>query len=196
MEGPVIKRTTIAVRKDLLDQLSALAKERKMSVYALSNSILEQAIEVIRESESDRVIVSLWRVHKILKDFDAVVVPSHFMDKLIVELYRLDKEKILAAFAQLGRDIGTLARDYARTFEELISLSTLFVYFFPLKRIELKEVGNDLKEVTMVGVGGTIEATEAVYETLREILGSYGVTIVNHTISRGLIKVTVTSSRS
>ncbi|MDW8041318.1 MAG: hypothetical protein RMJ75_00735 [Nitrososphaerota archaeon] len=189
------KRTTIAVRKDLLDQLSALAKERRMSVYALSNSILEQALDVIKESESDRVIINLWRVHKILRDFDAVVVPSYFMDKLVTEFYKLDKERLLAAFAQLGKDVGTLARDYANTFDELVSLSTLFVYFFPLKRIELKEIGNGLKEITIVGAGGTPEATEAIYEALREILNSYGVKVVNYSISRGLIKAAISHGR-
>lgn len=191
MGGSPNRRTTIAVRRDILEQLSSLAKERKMSVYALSNSVLEQAIQVIRESGSDRVIVNLWRVQKILRDFDAVVVPSYFMDMLISELYRLDRERLLSLFAQLGRDVGTLARDYAKTFDELISLSTLFVYFFPLKRIELKDSGNNAKEITIVGAGGTIESTEAVFEAVKEILNSYGVKVFNHTLSRGLIKMVV-----
>jgi len=37
----VRERTTIAVRREVAEKLSELAKERKSSVYALASSILE-----------------------------------------------------------------------------------------------------------------------------------------------------------
>jgi predicted transcriptional regulator len=53
------ERTTLAVRREVAEKLSELAKERKSSVFALASSILEQRIEVIKESGSDSVILNL-----------------------------------------------------------------------------------------------------------------------------------------
>jgi hypothetical protein len=95
----VRERTSIAVRREVAEKLSELAKERKSSVYALASSILEQGIEVIRESGSDSVISNLWRVYKVLRDADAVILPSYFMDTLIKELYNHDRKKLFSLFS-------------------------------------------------------------------------------------------------
>ncbi len=187
----VRERTTLAVKREVAEKLSELAKERKSSVYALASSILEQGVAVVRESGSDTVISNLWRVYKVLRDTDAVVLPSYFMDALIKELYSHDRKRLFSLFGQLGRDIGLLMKTYASSFEELVSLATLFSYFFPLKRIEIKDLGKDGLEISVVGVGESIETTEAVSVTAREMLSVYGIEVVNQTITRGMIKFVV-----
>ncbi len=186
-----IKRTTLAVRKDVAERLSELARERKSSIYALATSILEQGIQVVRESGSDSVISNLWRVYKILRDADAVVLPSYFMDALIKELYNHDKKKLFSLFSQLGRDVGLLMKTYVSSFEELVSLAALFSYFFPLKRIEIRDLGKDGMEISVVGVGESIETTEAVTVAAKEMLSVFGIEVVSQTVSRGMMKLVV-----
>ncbi len=186
-----IKRTTLAVRKDVAERLSELARERKSSIYALASSILEQGIQVVRESGSDSVISNLWRVYKILRDADAVVLPSYFMDALIKELYNHDKKKLFSLFSQLGRDVGLLMKTYVSSFEELVSLAALFSYFFPLKRIEIRDLGKDGMEISVVGVGESIETTEAVTVAAKEMLSVFGIEVVSQTVSRGMMKLVV-----
>lgn len=188
---PVRGRTTLAVRREVAEKLSELARERKSSVYALASSILEQGIQVIRESGSDAVISNLWRVYKILRDADAVVLPSYFMDALIKELYAHDKKKLFSLFGQLGRDVGLLMKTYASSFEELVSLATLFSYFFPLKRVELRDLGKDGLEISVIGVGDSVETTEAVSVAAKEMLAVFGIDVVNQTVSRGMMKLIV-----
>jgi hypothetical protein len=187
----VRERTTIAVRREVAEKLSELAKERKSSVYALASSILEQGIEVIKESGSDSVISNLWRVYKVLRDADAVVLPSYFMDALIKELYNHDRKKLFSLFSQLGRDVGLLMKTYASSFEELVSLATLFSYFFPLKRVELRNLGKDGLEISVVGIGESVETTEAVSVAAKEMLSVFGVEVVNQTVTRGVMKLVV-----
>jgi len=184
----MVERTTLAVRREVAEKLSELAKERKSSVYALASSILKQGVEVIKESGSDSVISNLWRVYKVLRDVDAVVLPSYFMDALIKELYSHDRKRLFSLFSQLGRDVGLLMKTYASSFEELVSLATLFSYFFPLKRIELRKEG---LEISVVGIGESIETTEAVSVAAKEMLSVYGVEVVNQTVSRGMMKLVV-----
>jgi hypothetical protein len=187
----VRERTTLAVRREVAEKLSELAKERKSSVYALASSILEQGIEVIRESGSDSVISNLWRVYKVLRDADAVVLPSYFMDALIKELYNHDRKKLFSLFSQLGRDVGLLMKTYASSFEELVSLATLFSYFFPLKRVELRNLGKVGFEISVVGIGESVETTEAVSVAAKEMLSVFGVEVVNQTVTRGVMKLVV-----
>ncbi|MEM0375574.1 MAG: hypothetical protein QXO17_01370 [Nitrososphaerota archaeon] len=184
-------RTTLAVRRDVAEKLSELAKERKMSVYALASSILEQGIQVVRESGSDAIISNLWKVYKVLRDADAVVLPSYFMDALIKELYSHDRKRLFSLFSQLGRDVGLLMKTYAPSFEELVSLAALFSYFFPLKRVELRELGKDGLEISVIGVGDSVETTEAVSVAAREMLSVYGIEVINQTVSRGMIKLVI-----
>jgi len=187
----VRERTTLAVRRDVAEKLSELAKERRSTVYSLASSILEQGIQVVRESGSDTVISNLWRVYKVLRDVDAVVLPSYFMDALIKELYSHDRKKLFSLFSQLGKDVGHLMKTYASSFEELVSLAALFSYFFPLKRIELKNLGKDGMEISVVGVGESIETTEAVSVAAKEMLAVFGVEVLNQIVSRGMIKLVV-----
>ncbi len=187
----VRERTTLAVRRDVAEKLSELARERRSTVYSLASSILEQGIQVVRESGSDTVISNLWRVYKILRDADAVVLPSYFMDELIRELYNHDKKKLFSLFSQLGRDVGLLMKTYASSFEELVSLATLFSYFFPLKRVELKNLGKDGVEISVVGIGESVETTQAVSVAAKEMLSVFGVEVLNQSVSRGVIKLLV-----
>jgi hypothetical protein len=76
-------------------------------------------------------------------------------------------------------------KTYASSFEELVSLATLFSYFFPLMRVELRNLGKDGLEISVVGIGESVETTEAVSVAAKEMLSVFGVGVVNQTVTRG-----------
>jgi hypothetical protein len=84
-------------------------------------------------------------------------------------------------------------KTYASSFEELVSLATLFSYFFPLKSVELRNLGKDGLEISVVGIGESVETTEAVSVATKEMLSVYGVEVVNQTVTRGMMKLVVKS---
>jgi hypothetical protein len=82
-------------------------------------------------------------------------------------------------------------KTYASSFEELVSLATLFSYFFPLMRVELRNLGKDGLEISVVGISESVETTEAVSVAAKEMLSVFGVGVVNQTVTRGVMKLVV-----
>ncbi|MCL7401254.1 MAG: hypothetical protein LZ168_00490 [Thaumarchaeota archaeon] len=184
-------RVSLAVEAEVAQALSKLAEEKHMTLYSLTNQILKTAIELLRENLEIQDLKDLLLGYTILRDLDAVVLPSDFMDSLISELYTRDKELVLKKFRQLGRDVGKYLKVYTESFEDLLQLAHKVGRFFPLKRLESRYISREQYELVIVGVGRRIESTECVYEAMNGILEEYDVKIIEGEMTKGLIKVKV-----
>ncbi|MEM2024325.1 MAG: hypothetical protein QXG69_06015 [Candidatus Caldarchaeum sp.] len=187
-------RASLAVDAEVAEALSKLAEEKHMTLYSLTNQILKTSLELIRENLEIQDLKNLLTAYWILRDLDAVVLPSDFMDTLIAELYTKDRESVLKKFRQLGKDVGKYLKVHANSFEELLQLGRTVGRFFPLKKLEVKYISHNTYEIAIVGVGGRFESTQCVFEAMKGILDEYGLTTSEETITKGLIKVKVVTS--
>jgi len=186
-----MSRASLAVEATLADELWHLAKERNMTLYALTNHILENAISLMKEGTDISVLRELWQVHKALKDVDAVVLPSDFMDDLLETLYRFEGEELLKRFHKLGQELGQYLRFLADDLDQLLGLAQIYMKFLPVKRIESMYIGDGLHEIRLVGVGGRIESTMCVFELIKGILKEYDASLLEENVSKGIIRLKV-----
>lgn len=184
-------RSSIAVDSSIAEQLSKLAEEKHMTLYSLTNQILQVSLEMLREDYEPMDLKNLWQVYRILRDVDAVVLPADFMDTLIAELYRTNKDELLKRFYQLGRDVGKYLQVVSEEFDAILHIAQKVSRFFPLKKVEFKYLSNDTYEVSVVGAGGRVETTWCMYEALRGILEEYGANIKDESVTKGLIRVRI-----
>ncbi len=182
-------RSTLSVNGEIAKELLALAKERNMTLFALTNQILETAILLMKMGVDFQALRNLVSVLKILRDVDAVVIPSDFLDKLIYELYKNNQKEILNSFKQLGMELAEYFKLEAMDIEKLVSLAQTLSTLLPLKRVSLRRLNHTTYELSAVGVGGRLESTYCVYYFLEGVLEKYGLEIQDKTISKGLVNV-------
>lgn len=184
-------RMSLAVESTLGEELSQLAKKKNMTVYALTNEIIEAGLEVINEGVELDFLKDLWKTYRILKDFDAILLPSEFMDNLLSRLYEKDRDFLLNSFYRLGRDVGRYLRILADKPEQLFELGHKLLRFYPLKTVNIKNIGPSLYEVNAFGVGGTIESTQCVFELAKGIFEEFRLKIIDSEVSKGLIRLKI-----
>ncbi|MEM0445059.1 MAG: hypothetical protein QXO86_01805 [Nitrososphaerota archaeon] len=182
-------RSTLSVNGDIAKELLSLAREKNMTLFSLTNQILETAIMFMKMGIDFQGLRNLVSVMKILKDVDAVVIPSDFLDKLIAELYKNNQKELLNSFKQLGMELAEYLKLEAPNVEKLVSLAQTLSTFFPLKRIALRRLNHTTYELSAVGVGGRQESTLCVYNFVEGVLEKYGLEIQDKSISKGLINI-------
>jgi len=182
-------RMSLAVESNLGEELSQLAKKKNMTLYALTNEVIEVGIEAMNEGMDIDFLRDLWKTYRILRDFDAILLPSEFMDNLLSKLYEKDRDFLLNSFYKLGREVGKYIRILADTPEQLFQLGNKLLKFYPLKTVNIKSIGPGLYEVSAFGVGGVIESTQCVFELARGIFEEFRLRIVESEVSKGLLRL-------
>ena len=180
-------RTTLSVDENIANQLASIAREKKMTLYAFVNEILDNAVKLFNEGADIKTAYELWAVHKLLSEVDAVILPSDFMDSIISDVCKYNEQELYKKFRQLGHETATLIRIYARDLDELIQLAVNYSKYLPLKRIEARYLGNGTYEVGIVGAGGVIESTRCINEFIKGLLEAYQVAILENEISKSVI---------
>lgn len=179
------------MESELGEELSQLAKKKNMTLYALTNEIIEAGLEAINEGMDLNFLKDLWKTYRVLKDFDAILLPSEFMDSILSRLYEKDREFLLNSFYKLGREVGKYLRILADTPDQLFELAYKLLKFYPLKTVNIRNLGPSLYEINAFGVGGTIESTECVFELARGIFEEFKLKIVESEISKGLLRLKI-----
>ncbi|MCS6769163.1 MAG: hypothetical protein NZ570_01840 [Candidatus Caldarchaeum sp.] len=186
-------RASLAVEAEIAEALSRIAEEKHMTLYSLTNQMLRTCVELLKENFEVHDMKNLMKAYWVLRDVDAVVLPSDFMDSLIAELYARDREGVLKKFRQMGQDVGKYLKVYAETVDDLLQLAGIVGRFFPLKKLDVKYISRGSYEVAAIGVGGRIESTQCVLEAMKGIFDEYGAKIQEQSVAKGLIKVRISS---
>ncbi|MEM4381031.1 MAG: hypothetical protein QXX19_02275 [Candidatus Caldarchaeum sp.] len=189
-------RASLAVDAEIAEALSRVAEEKHMTLYSLTNQLLKMSVDLLKENFDMQDIKNLIKAYWVLRDIDAVVLPSDFMDSLIADLYSKDRESLLKKFKQLGQDVGKYLKVYAETVDGLLQLAGIVSRFFPLKKLDVKYTSKDTYEVAVIGVGGRVESTQCVFEAVKGVLEEYGVKILDHSLTKGLIKVRISGAQA
>ena len=185
-------RSNISVDKKVFDDFSAQAMLEGKTLYAFTNDWLGAAAKISSQGGKGKDVFDLWRSSAILKQFDTIVLPSDFVDDMLVKLYATDKSGLLKSFSDLGRELVGILKIAADSVEALSDLVREFTPFTPIKRFETKMIDGNSTEVNIVGVGKKIESTECCYEFLRAVLIGYGYDVSSHELYPGTIRLTAT----
>jgi hypothetical protein len=185
-------RSNISVDKKVFDDFSAQAMLEGKTLYAFTNDWLEVAAKISSHGGKGKDAFDLWRSNAILKQFDTIVLPSDFVDNMLVKLHAADKSSLLKSFSELGKELVGVLKIAADDIDALSELVKEFTPFTPIKRFETKTINGDSMEVSIVGVGKKIESTECCFEFLKSVLNGYGYDVSSHELHPGTIRLVAT----
>lgn len=183
-------RSNISVDKTVFDNFAAQAMLEGKTLYAFTNEWLEAAAKISARGGKAKETFDLWQSNITLRQFDSIVLPSDFVDGMIVKLYSTDKTSLLRSFGDLGKELVGVLKMAAGDIGALSELVSEFTPFTPIKRFETKVLDDNTAEVNIVGVGKKLESTECCFEFLRAVLNGYGYDVASHELYPGTIRAT------
>lgn len=183
-------RTNIAVDQAVFDEFAAQAEEQNKTLFAFANESLKAVTKVAAEGGNPGDIYRLWRSFSLLKQMDAVTLPSDFVDELVASQYARDREGTLKMFRDLGDKVVSILKIAAADLYELAALAKDFSGLLPIKQFLLKdgEEKNSI-EIDVVGAGRKLESTECAQEFLNSIINGYGYSVIRHEVNTGTIRI-------
>ncbi len=125
----------------------------------------------------------------LLKQIDAMTLPSDFIDELIAKLFALDKPNILKMFRDLGSELVGILKIAAENLDELERLAKDFIALIPLKQFKINRLDESTIEIAIVGAGRRIESTECSLEFLKSVLNGYDYTPTKSEVNIGTIRL-------
>lgn len=183
-------RTNVSVDHAIFEEFSLQAKRRDKSLFAFTNESLSAISRISAEGGEPTDLYRLWRSIALLKQLDAITLPSDFVDELIANQYALGKEKILKMFRDLGSNLVGVLKIAAEDLDSLAKLAADFTGLLPLKQFKISPVqGGDTIEIVVVGAGRRIESTECSFEFLQSILHGYGYNVTKSELNVGTIRL-------
>lgn len=183
-----LTRTNVSVDHAIFEEFSFQAKRRDKSLFAFTNESLSAISRICAEGGEPTEIYRLWRSIALLKQIDAITLPSSFVDQLIANQYALDKEELLKMFSGLGSNLVGVLKIAAEDLDSLAKLAVDFTGLLPLKQLKITHDG-DTAEIVVVGAGRRIESTECSFEFLKSILNGYGYTVTKYELNVGTIRL-------
>ncbi len=182
-------RTNLSIDRNVFEEFADQVEKRNMTMYAFANESLSVISKVAAEGGDPSSLYSIWKVVNILKEADAITLPSDFVEQLIDELYAADKERLLQHFSELGASIVGLLKIFAEDATSLSALAKEFGFIVPIKRFTLTNGGNGNIRVDVVGAGKSMATTECSTAFLKAVLNGYGYTVSKEDIHPGAIRI-------
>jgi len=187
-------RTNIAVDQSVFNAFSAEAGRQNKTLFAFGNETLSVMAKVASEGGSPSDLYNVWRSTALLKQIDTVVLPSDFMDELIIELCACDKERTLKMFSDLGGRMVSLLKIDAADLTELSRIAKDFGGLLPIRQLTIKETpSKGSLEIDVIGAGRKIESTECAREFLVSLVRGYGYSVTRQETNVGTIRLWATA---
>jgi len=189
MQIHVMARTNLSIDRKVFEEFSAQANKKSMTLYAFANASLSVTSKIAAEGGDPESLYQVWKVLSIMKEVDAVVLPSDVAEELVVQLYHSDKKRVLARFSELGASLVAILKLTAEDLQGLLTLAKGLVSFIPIRHLEVLTLQNGGIEVILVGAGKGIETTECFNEFLKSVLRGYGYGITREEVHPGIVRV-------
>ncbi len=182
-------RTNLSIDRDVFTEFAAQVERRNMTMFAFANESLTVISKIAAEGGDPSSLYSIWKVVSILKEADAITLPSDFVEELIEELYVADKGRVLQHFSELGASMVGLLKIFADDATSLSALAKEFGFIVPIKRFSLSNGGNGNIQLDVVGAGRSMATTECSTAFLKAVLNGYGYSVTKEDLHPGAIRI-------
>src|SRR5208337_156825 len=125
-------RTNLSIDRKIFEDFAAQANTRNMTLFAFANESLSTMSKIAADGGDPAALYPTWKVISILKEADAVTLPSEFVETLIEQVYAIDKEKVLRQFRDLGSSLVGLLKITAADVPDLAKLAKDFTFLVPI----------------------------------------------------------------
>ena len=182
-------RTNLSIDREVFREFAAQVERRNMTMFAFANESLTAVSKIAAEGGDPSSLYSIWKVVSILKEADAITLPSDFVEILIEELYVRDKRRVLQHFSDLGASMVGLLKIFADDATSLTALAKEFGFIVPIKRFSLSNGGTGNIQLDVVGAGRSMATTECSTAFLKAVLNGYGYSVFKEDLHPGAIRL-------
>jgi len=183
------EKKLLAVQGDLAQKIIGIANRKGMTVYSLTNEILQQAIKAESMNRSLEDIVDRLRLLEIERDSGAVFTKKDILLFMVGQLYKQEKVPLLKKAYESGRWYGKYLQIRFQDGEPLDTLGKLLdVCSWDSSEIRLFR-DEDALSLTRLCPSDSLEHTELVSKYLEGIIHSFGYETRKNDVSKGLIVI-------
>jgi hypothetical protein len=169
-------RVTLAASEELVDELDSEAKRRGITLYSLTNTSLASMVQLLKLGKPPETLTALVKYIELTEALRLIPVTDWFIENLISELYKANKEKLFELCEKTGDQLATFLTGYAPTLEELMKTFDTVKHILPLKSLYIKESDGGFI-ITILGSGFNLESTECSAIIAKKVFQSYGLRI-------------------
>lgn len=171
-------------------EIASTAKSEEKTIKAFVNEWLLVAAKLSKQGWSPTKLQSLCDSFTLMKEMNAITLPSDFVDELIAREYNTDKQGLFRMFREMGSQVADVVKIDAPSIHDLTKVANEFLSLLPLKIFKISTDGQENNvEIVVVGAGKRRESTECAFEMLEAFLNSYGFSVANRQINVGTIQV-------
>lgn len=191
----MVSRTNLSVSPAAYQEFELQAEKHGKTLYAFTNETLSVMAKICAEGGSPQEIYDIWHVLSVMRLVDVITLPADFVDEIIAELYRSNKEVLLKKFSELGSRLVSTLKVVSENIEGISLLAEDLRFIIPVKRFTVTNLADrDGVQVEIIGAGRRLESTECCAKLLESILTGYGLRTVKEQIDVGTIRVTAQRS--
>jgi len=184
---PKREKKLLAVQGDLAQKIIEIANRKGMTVYNLTNDVLEQAVKADSMNWSIEGIVERFSLLEIERDSGAVFATMDSLSYMIERLYHEEKDALLEKWYESGQWFGKYLQIKFNNGEPLDMLEKLLGACSPKSsEIRIARDGNKLS-VNRLSPNDSIEYTESFSRFLEGLIHSFGYETKKNDVSKGLI---------
>ncbi len=182
------ERVNIAVARDVAEDLARTAESMGFTQFALANQILGVGLELIKEGFSVQQIRDIATFYKVMTELETVPLPGRLLDKMVVEMFKMNREAATAVWCEAGRMIAGYVKAVFGTLENAAYFARYLANVVPARRFEIKAEGGEFT-IDTIGVGYSIESVEVTASAVRCMLEDLGYEIVDIVTAPGILRV-------
>lgn len=182
------ERINIAVARDVAEELASLAESSGMTQFALASELLRMGIDLVKSGYTPAQVRDLVEFYRIMTELEIVPIPGRLLDRLITEMYRLNKDAVLNAWCEAGKALAGYIRALFGDLSAAVHLLPLLSKIVPVKRFDVRVTDREAA-IEIVGLGYSIESVEANAAAAKCLLEELGYKITEQVVALGVVKI-------
>ncbi|MCL4336160.1 MAG: hypothetical protein M1393_00125 [Candidatus Thermoplasmatota archaeon] len=181
-------RINVSVKTELFKEIVRFTESRGKSVSSFFSEAANLYLESDKNSFKPEDIVKSFETLEILKEINAVPVPSLLLDGMIKYSVKCSNKEVMEKWYERGQIIGDILKKRAKNLQEFAVLLEEYKFMLPTDMFDI-EFDDDTVTVVISGVGYSTEAASCTSEGLNGMLQSYGYDSEKVEVSEGFVKV-------
>lgn len=188
----LMSRKFLAAREELVKRLHEFAKSKNITLYGLTNQILEQALLAKDLGEELPEIIENYRVIKIAKENRSVLIPERVWHLVLEKASQQAGDSLKEVFYDSGQWYGkyfSTLLSKANSLQEVKSF--LGAMFWNVSNLDLTEESNKIT-LKLIEPNFALSHTQLLSTMLEGIMHSLGYATQERKVTKGLVFLTFT----
>jgi len=187
-----MRRRSLAAKEEIVKELCGIAEEKKVTLYGLTNAILEQAIRAYEMGEDLPEIMREYSAIKMAKQNRCLLIPERIWYLVLEKSFKNKDASLKEAFHEsglwYGKYLSAILEDSASTQAIQSALSTIFLN---VSALNVSHFGDRII-LRCIEPNFTDLHTQLQSTMLEGIMNSLGYMVNERKVARGLITLTLT----